>query len=191
MKNIVRMILLLCIACFVCACHESETEKLQKLAAKIGHNKPLIIESVKRHKVNYEMPSFRLVKEEINKDIPIHSLEEAFAEHKTLITFLCVLETLNTSICTYNMNLHADSKDNNTWIVTVERIGGPEKNIQTSHSFKVLKDKKRIIPMNEISCQALDLNLARLLNEKQKHQEDPIDWEKECSFPIKFVKGIK
>lgn len=45
------------------------------------------------------------------------------------------------------------------------------------------------IPSNSAACQALDVNLADLLEKKSKTEQ--VDWEKLCSFPIKFVKGVK
>lgn len=189
MKYIIRVVLLFFVACCTCACIESESEKLKKLSANITHNTPLIIESVKQHKVDYEVPSYRLIREEIGKNIQIHSVEEFLLNFHTTMTTMCILQYSNPNACQYTMNLYASSTDNNTWIVEVLISGGTIAGVSTTHSFKILKDKKRIAAMNYAACQALDVNLADLLEKKSKTEQ--VDWEKLCSFPIKFVKGVK
>ena len=189
MRYIIRVVLLVFVGSCTCACIESETEKLKKLSADITHNTPLIIESVKQHKVDYEVPSYRLIREEIGKNIRIHSVEEYLSNFHTTMTTICILQSLDKNACQYTMNLHASSTDNNTWIVDVLTSGGNIQGVSTLHSFKILKDKKRITAMNYPACQALDVNLADLL--EKKSQTETVDWEKLCSFPIKFVKGVK
>ena len=76
MKKILKITLLLIIACFIAACGASKEEKLQKLAAKIEYNKPLIIESVRKHQVDSTMVDYGMIKR--GEEIKISTLAESF-----------------------------------------------------------------------------------------------------------------
>ncbi len=86
------------------------------------------------------------------------------------------------------MGCCASSSDNNVWVVDVV-LQGPGTSGDPSESFKILKDKKRIMARDANACMALNSELAKLLIEKDK--TEPVNWEKQCSFPFKFVKGVK
>ena len=75
MKKILKITLLLIIACFIAACGASKEEKLLDLAAKIEYNKPLIIESVRKHQVDSTMVDLG-----IKRDEEIQYTEQCLAE---------------------------------------------------------------------------------------------------------------
>lgn len=189
MKKILKITLLLIIACFIAACGASKEEKLLDLAAKIEYNKPLIIESVRKHQVDSTMVDSGMIKRD--EEIKISTLAESFYLLRRNVTTICFLvnPAYKAQACALvDFDLRASSSDNNVWVVDVV-LQGPGTSGDPSESFKIVKDKKRIMARDATACMALNSELAKLLIEKNK--TEPVNWEKQCSFPIKFVKGIK
>lgn len=189
MKKILKITLLLIIACFIAACGASKEEKLLDLAAKIEYNKPLIIESVRKHQVDSTMVDSGMIKRD--EEIKISTLAESFYLLGRLALTVCFMKepAYRAQACALvDFDLRANSSDNNVWVVDVV-LQGPGVSGDAFESFKILKDKKRIMARDEKACLSLNSKLAKLLIEKNK--TEPVNWEKQCSFPIKFVKGIK
>lgn len=189
MKKILKITLLLIIACFIAACGASKEEKLLDLAAKIEYNKPLIIESVRKHQVDSTMVDSGMIKRD--EEIKISTLAESFYLLGRLALTVCFLSNpaFKAQVCSLvDFDLRASSSDNNVWVVDVVLLN-TDRSERPFESFKILKDKKRIMARDEQACLALNSKLAKLLIEKNK--TEPVNWEKQCSFPIKFVKGIK
>ena len=189
MKKILKITLLLIIACFIAACGASKEEKLLDLAAKIEYNEPLIIESVRKHQVDSTMVDSGMIKRD--EEIKISTLAESFYLLRRNATTICFMKepAYRAQACALvDFDLRANSSDNNVWVVDVV-LQGPGVSGDAFESYKILKDKKRIMARDEKACLALNSKLAKLLIEKNK--TEPVNWEKQCSFPIKFVKGIK
>lgn len=189
MKKILKITLLLIIACFIAACGASKEEKLLDLAAKIEYNKPLIIESVRKHQVDSTMVDSGMIKRD--EEIKISTLAESFYLLRRNATTICFLvnPAYKAQACALvDFDLRASSSDNNVWVVDVV-LQGPGTSGDPSESYKILKDKKRIMARDEQACLSLNSKLAKLLIEKNK--TEPVNWEKQCSFPFKFVKGVK
>lgn len=189
MKKILKITLLLIIACFIAACGASKEEKLLDLAAKIEYNKPLIIESVRKHQVDSTMVDSGMIKRD--EEIKISTLAESFYLLRRNVTTICFLvnPAYKAQACALvDFDLRASSSDNNVWVVDVV-LQGPGTSGDPSESFKILKDKKRIMARDANACMALNSELAKLLIEKDKTES--VNWEKQCSFPFKFVKGVK
>lgn len=189
MKEILKITLLLIAACFIAACGESKEEKLLDLAAKIKSNEPLIIESVRKHQVESTMPDFGRNKR--GEEIKINTLAESFyllGRTATTVCFMAEPDYRAQACALVDFDLRASSSDNNVWIVDVV-LQGPGTSGEPSESFKIVKDKKRIMARDATACMALNSELAKLLIEKDKTES--VNWEKQCSFPFKFVKGVK
>ena len=189
MKKILKITLLLIIACFIAACGASKEEKLLDLAAKIEYNEPLIIESVREHQVESTMADMGGNKR--GEEIKISTLAESFyllGRNATTVCFLVNPAYKAQACALVDFDLRASSSDNNVWVVDVV-LQGPGTSGAPSESFKILKDKKRIMARDANACMALNSELAKLLIEKDKTES--VNWEKQCSFPFKFVKGIK
>ena len=189
MKKILKITLLLIIACFIAACGASKEEKLLDLAAKIEYNEPLIIESVRGHQVESTMADMGGNKR--GEEIKISTLAESFyllGRNATTICFMKEPAYRAQACALVDFDLRTNSSDNNVWVVDVV-LQGPGVSGDAFESFKILKDKKRIMARDEQACLALNSKLAKLLIEKNK--TEPVNWEKQCSFPFKFVKGVK
>lgn len=189
MKKILKITLLLIVACFIVACGESKEKKLLDLAAKIEYNEPLIIESVRKHQVDSTVQDMGAIKR--GEEIKISTLAESFYLLGRTAMTVCFMSNpaYKAQACALvDFDLRASSSDNNVWVVDVV-LQGPGFSGDSSESFKILKDKKRIMAKDALACMALNSKLAKLLIEKDK--TEPVNWEKQCSFPFKFVKGVK